>query len=136
VLSSPLAPGCQLVYRSVDGRVTFIEGVVEEVSPPTRFVHTFRFTDLPEEATRVIWELREEAGRTQVTVIHERLAQRTEHMKRATRGWPTILKSLRGVVETGKLPWGPRFLYGIMRLMGPLMSGKKPAAPGSSPSSP
>ena len=56
------------MYRSEDGRRVFIIGEVHEFLPPKRFVHTFRFTNLPETPTLVEWTLEEKSGVTRVTV--------------------------------------------------------------------
>ena len=46
VLDAAMEPGGALRYRTEDGKHVFIQGVVKELVAPSRFVHTFRFTDL------------------------------------------------------------------------------------------
>ena len=67
VLESDFKPGSRMIYRSQDGKRVFIIGEVREFVPPRRFVHTFRFTNLPETPTLVEWNLEEKAGVTRVT---------------------------------------------------------------------
>ena len=46
VLETDFKPGSRMIYRSEDGKRVFILGEIKEYVPPTRFVHTFRFTNL------------------------------------------------------------------------------------------
>lgn len=90
-----------------------IDGTVEEVDPPKKLVHTYRFLFSPEMKaegfTRVTWEIEKvSAGFSRLTVIHElegapimasMVASRFSEM--GTGGWAWILSDLKSVLETG-----------------------------------
>jgi hypothetical protein len=44
--------------------------------------------------------------------------------KQMVQGGTLIIKTLKSLVETGKLPLGTRVLYGLFALMGPLAPKK------------
>jgi uncharacterized protein YndB with AHSA1/START domain len=91
------------------------DGVVIEVDPPRRFVHTWRMLISPEMASegfsRITWEI--DGGRfgvTRLRLIHE--LERTPTTARLTSGameddgggggWHWVLSGLKTFVETGK----------------------------------
>ncbi len=117
VLHGEIAPGKVISWRSVDGKHTFVVGEVLEATPPTRLVHTFRFSMEPDPPTLVTWELRESAGVTRVTVTHARFVGETRTYKSVTSGWPRILALYKSAIETGSTPLGARLQNGMMRAM-------------------
>jgi uncharacterized protein YndB with AHSA1/START domain len=90
-----------------------IDGTVEEIDPPKRLVHTYRFLFSPEMKaegfTRVTWEIEKaSAGFSRLTVIHElegapimasMVASKFSEL--GTGGWAWILSDLKSVLETG-----------------------------------
>jgi uncharacterized protein YndB with AHSA1/START domain len=92
-----------------------VDGVVLEVEPPRRFVHTWRMLISPELAsegfTRVKWEI--DGGRfgvTRLTLTHELggaptvalLASGAMEDEGGGGGWSWVLSGLKTFVETGK----------------------------------
>lgn len=122
VLESDLKPGAKLRYWSPDRKNIWIVGTVQEVIPPERFVHTYRFTDIPEESeTLVTWELVEAAGITRVTLTHGRFTDQAKTHKKVTGGWVAILDLLKTVSEGGKLPFKWKAMYWMMDRFGWMM---------------
>ena len=90
-----------------------IDGVVEEVDPPRKLVHTYRFlfpeTTKAEGFTRVTWEIEQvHAGFCRLTVVHElegapmmaaMVASKFSEM--GTGGWAWILSDMKTLLETG-----------------------------------
>jgi uncharacterized protein YndB with AHSA1/START domain len=105
--AAELARDGEFRYENADGSVRYITGTVEEVVPPTRLVQRFRFTDLPDEPTRVTWLLTPAGDGTNVTIVHEFPAQ-TKTFRRTKRGWPFLLNNLHAFLTTGRLPVGAR----------------------------
>ena len=118
VLHSTLEPGARMDYTDKAEKRCFLFGEVIEITPPTRFVHTFVFgfyNDLP---TRVEWELEElSAGRTRVTVKHTGLAEGSKTNRDIRSGWPTILRRFKEQIERGRLPLTDRIKLGVMNAM-------------------
>jgi uncharacterized protein YndB with AHSA1/START domain len=113
-LHSDMRPGSVMSYRDKSGRHTFVLGEVLEVVPPTRLVHTFRFSMEKDAPTLVVWELREAGGATRVTVTHSRFEGETRTLKSVSTSWPTILGLYKTVIETGRVPLGTRVKNGMM----------------------
>lgn len=113
-LDADLRPGGELAYSSADGKHTFIQGAVVELTPGASLVHSFRFTDLSEPEQRVTFELSDCEGGTRVTVRHEGLERAPKHASRVVRGWPHILGNLKRWMETGRLPAATRAQYALM----------------------
>ena len=114
-----LRAGGRVAYTTPDGTRTFIRGDVLEVVPNTRFVHTFRFTDLDEPAQRVSFELEDADGGTRVTIRHEDLDVAPKHRKRVTPGWSRILGNLKHWLEHGSLPTSSRIQLLLMKALLP-----------------
>ena len=91
-----------------------MDGVVVEVDPPRRFVHTYRMLVSPELAsegfTRVTWDI--DGGRfgvTRVTLTHELTGAPTVALLTSGAledeggggGWNWVLSGLKTFVETG-----------------------------------
>ncbi len=117
VLHTDWQPGAVLSYRDKSGKRTFVLGKVLEVDRPWRLVHTFRFAMEKDEPTLVVWELREKAGVTNVTVTHSRFKGETRTLKSVTTSWPAILQLYKTAIETGKAPLGARIKNGMMMSM-------------------
>ena len=102
-LQCELRAGSSLRYVGTDGEASIV-GEVVEVSPPHRFVHTFSFTNLADETSRVTWELESLAGGTRVTIIHSELDRAPQTGEKIVHGWPTIVAQLKTLLEKGDLP--------------------------------
>jgi uncharacterized protein YndB with AHSA1/START domain len=118
VLESTLQPGAKLRYYSPDRRRVFVVGEVLEVSPPTRFSHTFKFTMRAEEPSVVTWELQETPTGCRVTLVHSGWTDQIKTHKGVVGGWREILGTLKHELETGDIPFRVKVTYRIMnRLM-------------------
>ena len=122
VLESELKPGGKLRYWSPDRKNIWIVGTIREVTPPERFVHTYRFTDITEESeTLVTWELVEAAGVTRVTLTHSAFTDQAKTHKKVSGGWVAILDLLKTVAEGGAIPFKWRAMYWMMDRFGWMM---------------
>jgi uncharacterized protein YndB with AHSA1/START domain len=115
VLETDFKPGSRMMYRSEDGKRVFILGEVHEFVPPTRFVHTFRFTNLAESPTLVEWNLEEKAGVTRVTVTHSKFVDQQKTADSVRTSWVDILNNIKAVVEQGDVPLKTRLILGMMK---------------------
>lgn len=115
VLDTDFKPGSRMMYRSEDGKRVFILGEVHEFVPPTRFVHTFRFTNLAESPTLVEWNLEEKAGVTRVTVTHSKFVDQQKTADSVRTSWVDILNNIKAVVEQGDVPLKTRLMLGMMK---------------------
>ena len=114
VLETDWEPGSKMLYYKPDRTMVFVVGEVVEVEEPTRFVHTYRFTDLDDAATLVTWDLEEIETGVRVTVTHSRFDGETPTKKRVTGGWKMILSTLKHLLETGEAPLKIRLMFGLM----------------------
>ena len=114
VLATTLTPGADLRYRSVDGRHTFVAGVILEVAAPRLLVHTFVFPNLPDRPTLVRWELAPTARGTRVTVTHSRFEGETKTFAAVRGSWPSILDLYRREIETGDVGAGAKCKLAMM----------------------
>jgi uncharacterized protein YndB with AHSA1/START domain len=114
VLDTDFKPGSRMIYRSEDGKRVFIVGEVHEFVPPKRFVHTFRFTNLPETPTLVEWTLEEKGGITRVTVVHSKFVDQQKTADSVRTSWVDILSNIKAVVETGDVPFKTRLMLRMM----------------------
>ncbi|MFW5469833.1 SRPBCC domain-containing protein [Knoellia sp. CPCC 206435] len=103
--ASPPVAGQPFTTLLPDGRVA-VEGVVEEVDPPHRLVHTWHPLYDPELAaeppSRVAWVLTAVGtGTTHLRLVHDRLDDSPRTAESVREGWVRILDSLRSLLETG-----------------------------------
>lgn len=114
VLETDFKPGSRMIYRSEDGKRVFILGEIKEFVPPTRFVHTFRFTNLREAPTLVEWQLQQIGALTRVTVTHSKFVDQRKTADAVRTSWVDILANIKSVVETGNVPFSTRLKHGLM----------------------
>ena len=119
-----LKPGAPFQMRSKDGKIVGIVGEVLEFDPPRRYVTTFRFTRFDDPPCRIIYELKEVPGGTEFVMTLEDLPPGTVTSKQMVQGGDLIIKTLKSLVETGKLPLGTQMLYAMFALLGPLAPKK------------
>jgi len=117
VLETDFKPGSRMLYRSQDGKRVFILGEIRECTPPTRLVHTFRFTNLTEAPTLVEWTLEEKNGTTRVTVVHSKFVDQKKTADSVRTSWVAILGNIKSVVETGNVPLKTRMMHGMMQTL-------------------
>jgi uncharacterized protein YndB with AHSA1/START domain len=122
ILESDLTPGAKLRYWSPDKKNIWIVGTVREVTPPSRFVHTYRFTDITDESeTLVTWELAEVPGGTRVVLTHSAFTDQAKTHKKVSGGWVAILDLLKVVAEGGGTPFKWKLMYWMMDRFGWMM---------------
>ncbi|NDV88098.1 polyketide cyclase [Aurantimonas aggregata] len=91
--------------RANDERSVELVGKVIEVSPPTRLVISWANAsqaDDPASHSRVAFEIVEYEEMVRLTVTHDDLIAGSGMANGVSNGWPTILSSLKSLLETGK----------------------------------
>jgi uncharacterized protein YndB with AHSA1/START domain len=119
-----LKPGGQIRMRTRSGKYTGVVGEVLEFQPPSRYVHTFRFTQYDDPPCTVIHELKEVAGGVEYTLTHENMPYGTKTEKQMNQGGGMICNTLKAVVESGRPSFGIRLLYRLFKLLEPLTPKK------------
>lgn len=109
-----LRPGAMIQMRSISNKYVGVVGEVLAIEPPYLFSHTFKFTSYDDPYCKVTYKLREVAGGVEFTLISEDLVEGSKTAKQMTSGGEMIVKSLKGIVENGKPPFGMRVLYRII----------------------
>ncbi|MBL8744872.1 MAG: SRPBCC domain-containing protein [Phycisphaerae bacterium] len=116
-------PGKKYLWHDKPRKHVFVRGEIVESTPPSgnnagRLVQTFKFTTLPDDYSLVTWDfIALGPARTKVTVTHTRLDPEGKTITRIDGGWPSILKALKSVCETGNVPLKTRLMYFMMRNM-------------------
>jgi uncharacterized protein YndB with AHSA1/START domain len=91
--------------RANDERSVELVGKIIEVSPPTRLVMSWanasQATD-PASHSRVTFEIVEYDDMVRLTVTHDDLIAGSGMANGISKGWPTVLSSLKSLLETGK----------------------------------
>ncbi len=116
--------GEKMQMRTANGKYVGAVGEILEFDPPNRYAHTFRFTNLDDPPCKVIYELEEKDGGVEFTMILDDLTPGTKSAKQMTGGANLILKTLKSVVEKGKVPFGMKMIHIISKLTGPLTPAK------------
>ena len=107
--------GKTIRYVSPDGKHLFITGTVKEIEPGRRLVHDFKFSHIKEPPSLVSFTLTPHGDETEVRIEHSDFTG-NKHFNSVKSGWPFILGNLKRWLETGTLPFGTRFRYGLMKL--------------------
>lgn len=80
-------------------------GEVLEIDPPRRLVLRWRHEMQPEKKaegdSRMTYELEPKGDAVKLTVIHEMDRGQSKFIQAVSNGWPTILSSLKSLLETG-----------------------------------
>lgn len=81
-------------------------GEILELDAPKRLVLTWRHEMNPEKKeegySRMSYELEEKGDMVKLTVIHEMDHGQSKFIQAVSNGWPTILSSLKSLLETGE----------------------------------
>ncbi len=115
-----LKPGGQIRMRTGNGKYTGVVGEVLELDPPNRYAHTFKFTNFDDPPCKVVMDLKQEGDQVRFTMTLLDLPPGTKTAKQMKQGATMILKTLKSVVETGKVPAGTRALYTLFKVLEPL----------------
>lgn len=113
-------PGSRIAMRTPDGKFTGVVGEIIEFQPPTRFGHTFKFTNYDDPECVVLYELEERDGGTLFTLTISDLPTGTKTAKQMLQGGVMICGTLKSVIETGSPSAGTKLLFTIFKLMGPM----------------
>ena len=117
VLETDLMPGSRLRYYSTSKKRVFIVGEIVEVTPPSKFSHTYMFLQMASAPTLVTWELEETASGCRVTITHSGwTADQAKHHQGAVKGWTDILGILKAELETGDIPFKWKAMYAMMNM--------------------
>ena len=114
-----LHPGARIQMRTDCDTYTGVVGEILEVDPPYRFSHTFKFTQRNDPPCKVTYELKEVEGGTEFTLISDDLVEGTPTAKDMTSGAVIITNTLKGLIETGRIPLQSRLILLMCRLMKP-----------------
>lgn len=114
--TTTLAPGAPMRMRSPDGKYTGVVGEVLEIEPPHRYVTTFKFTNFDDPVCKVTHELKEVDGGVEYTLTSEQIPPGTKTEKQMKQGGDFIVKTLKGVVETGRPPFTSRLILTMIGL--------------------
>ena len=100
-----LEKGGDLIYG--EGNPPPIGCKITELVPGKKLVHTFCFSHCPDDPkSRVTYEITAMGKMSGVTLTHDQFGGDTSTYQDVRGGWPSILSSLKTLLETGKaLPW-------------------------------
>jgi uncharacterized protein YndB with AHSA1/START domain len=88
-----------------DGRVADA-GKIVEVEPQKRLVLTWRNEFIPElhadGFSRLTYDLEPQGDMVKLTLTHESETPGSKLIAKVSQGWPTILASLKSLLETGE----------------------------------
>ncbi len=103
---SEWAPGSKWEHvRANDERTVELVGEVVEATPPSRLVMTWANAsqaDDPDAYSRVTFEIVEYDEMVRLTVSHDDLIAGSGMANGVSKGWPTVLSSLKSFLETGR----------------------------------
>jgi uncharacterized protein YndB with AHSA1/START domain/DNA-binding transcriptional ArsR family regulator len=104
ILTGELKVGAPIQLQRPDGHAE-VDGEVLEVTPHSRFVHTWKAHWRPEiekdRASRVTWEITPMGETTLLRLIHDDFDGETATYKSISQGWAPLLNSLKTFIETG-----------------------------------
>lgn len=124
MVTNGLQQGGKMQMRTADEKYVGAIGEILDFDPPKRYAHTFKFTNLDDPPCNVIYELEEKDGVVAFTMILENLTPGTKTAKQMTQGANLILKTLKSIVESGKIPFGMKMIYLISKLSAPFTPAK------------
>ena len=120
-----LEPGSPIRMRTPDGKYTSVVGEILEVEVPHRLSHTMKFTTYDDPYCKVTYDLREVEGGVEFTLTSEAVPVGTKTHKNMMRGGDFIANTLKTVIEKGNASLLTRMIYGVFKVLGPLMTPKK-----------
>lgn len=104
-VESTLEVGAPIRWREPDG-TSALEGVVFEVEPPARLVHSFMMLHDAEAChdrpSRVTWEIDALGETCKLTLVHDEFESETATWREVAHGWNPVLSGLKTLLETGK----------------------------------
>lgn len=115
-----LAAGKPYRISSNQGKAVAVIGRILEMDPPHRLVTTFRLTALPDPPSQVTYLLKEKDGRTEFSLVTERVLAGSKSEKSMAGGSRFIVENFKAYMETGKVTFGARVTLALYKLMAPL----------------
>lgn len=112
-----LAPGNRMQMRTGSGKYAMVVGEITDFTPPTRFAHTFRFTQYDDPECEVIYELKQLPGGVECKLIVDRLPVGSRTAKDMQGGGAMITGTLKSIVESGRPPLKIRLMYWMFSAM-------------------
>ncbi len=104
-IDSDFKPGSPWTLRFEDGRIAD-DGEVLESDPPRRLMISWRHRMRPELTAegeaRASFALEAAEGSVKLTVVHEIGRENSQLIQAVSGGWPSILSSLKSLLETGE----------------------------------
>ena len=119
-----LAPGNKMQMRAGSGKYVMVVGKITDLTPPTHFAHTFRFTQYDDPECEVTYELKQLPAGVECTLTVDRTPVGTRTAKDMSGGGTMIVDTLKAVVETGKPPLKIRLMYWMFGVMEFVLSKK------------
>lgn len=116
--TTSLAPGAPIRMRTPNGKYTGVVGEVLDFSPPHRYSHTFKFTNLDDPLCVVTYELKSIEGGTEFTLITEGVPPGTKTASNMAFGGKFITTALKKWVEQGKPTGQARMIMFVSRFTG------------------
>lgn len=117
--TTELEVGAPIRMRSPNGKFTAVVGEVLEFEKPTRFSHTFRFTQYDDPECEVLYELEQQDDGTRFRLTVRRAPAGTKTAKQMKQGGTMICNTIKSVLETGRPSAGIRALYLLFGLLAP-----------------
>lgn len=98
-------PGAEWKAMAPDGRIAD-SGEILEIDPPNRLVLTWQnqfLSDLkPEGHSKLTYEIEAAGEGVKLTLTHEMARDKSKLIEAVSQGWPSLLSSLKSMLETGK----------------------------------
>jgi uncharacterized protein YndB with AHSA1/START domain len=94
-----------------------VVGTITAFEPPTRFAHTFRFTQYDDPECEVVYDLKQLPAGVECTLTVDRMPVGSKTAKDMQGGGTMIVNTLKAVVETGKPSFGTRLMYAMFDKM-------------------
>ncbi len=109
-----MAVGQTVQMRTRGGTNVMVVGKITAYDPPTKFAHTFRFTQYDDPECEVIYELKQLPEGVECRLTVDRMPIGTKTAKEMQSGGHMIMNTLKAVVETGRPKLGIRIIYAIL----------------------
>ncbi len=115
-----LKPGAPMAMRTKSEKFTSVVGKVLEFSPPHRYAHTMKFTQMNDAPVTVVYDLKEVEGGTEFSLTTIGAVPGSKTADSMRQGGPYITKTLKNVVEKGSPGLGASLMLGMFGLMEPI----------------
>ncbi len=119
-----LKPGAPMAMRTKSGKFTSVVGKVLEFSPPHRYAHTMKFTQMDDAPVTVTYDLKEVEGGTEFSLTTTGAIPGSKTAKSMSQGGPYIINTLKRMVEKGGPGFGGSMMLAMIGLMEPITPRK------------